>query len=81
MNKFTYSNNKQSPQHISRKGKIKSLEALEEALFNEEYERCAELINSAKNLGAEAVEIQKILSSYTSNMVKKEGFKRHSVRF
>ena len=82
MNQYTYSNNRQPPQDIRRKGKMKSLEALEEALFNEEYERCAQLIKSAKALGAEPREIQKVLSAYTGNIVKKERIKGYnSARF
>jgi len=78
MNQYTYSNNQQQPRNIGRKGKTKSLDALEEALFNEEYERCAQLIDSAKAFGAEPLEIQKVLSTYTSNMVKKERIKGYN---
>lgn len=82
MNRYTYSNNKQQPRNLSRKDKAGSLEALEEALFNEEYERCAKLIQQAKASGALTPEIQKVLNTYTSNIVKKEKIKGYnSTRF
>jgi len=82
MNQYKYSKNQQRPQDFSRKGKIRSLDALEEALFNEEYERCAQLIKSAKAFGAEVLEIQKILNAYATNIVKKERIKGYnSARF
>ena len=82
MNQFTYSNNQQQPRQLSRKDKMRSLEVLEEALFNEEYERCAELISSARALGALPLEIQKVLNTTTANIVKKEKIKGYnSTRF
>ena len=83
MNRFTYSNNNQhQPPNVGRKGKLRSLEALEEALFNEVYEQCAELIKSAKAFGADQPEIQKVLNAYTTNVVKRGKIKGYaSTRF
>lgn len=56
-------NSKQTP--IGEEAlKATALLYLQEALRQEEYESCAEIIDSARNLGANSDEIGKVLSDY-----------------
>ncbi len=48
--------------------KATSLLYLKEALFKEQYEKCAELIQTAKGFGAEKSEISKIIVASVSRI-------------
>lgn len=44
--------------------KVSALQYLREALYNEEYEKCGELVDAAKKSGASQGEISKVIIAY-----------------
>lgn len=61
--KSTLIRNKEA-QEIPNALQVTALLYLQEALAEERYEECTELVSSAKELGVEQIEISTVLASY-----------------
>jgi len=74
--------NQEKPFNPNETLKLTSLECVKEALVNEKYEICPELIQAAKDAGATRAEIQLLLARYVQ-MVRGiiPQIKRKSLRF
>ncbi|HBO97431.1 MAG TPA: hypothetical protein DD648_05325 [Candidatus Omnitrophica bacterium] len=59
-----FNNNKTKPEFSEDARKAISLLYLEEALYKEQYEECAEIVSSAKRFGAESSDINKVIAKY-----------------
>lgn len=59
---FTFNNDKQDANNDNQLLQTTALAYLQEALANERYEECAQLIRDAKSCGTQAKDIQKVLS-------------------
>ncbi|HLF18857.1 MAG TPA: hypothetical protein VI749_08205 [Candidatus Omnitrophota bacterium] len=65
-NRLEFKNNQSKPANAALTLKAGALRELEEALLNEEYERCAALIAAAKELSASQEEIGRLLKQAVS---------------
>ncbi len=58
---FTLNKNKNEEQRPDQLLQVTALAYLQDALTNERYEECAQLVKAARQYGAQAREIQKVL--------------------
>ena len=64
----TLTRSKEAPQIPANALQVTALLYLQAALAEERYEECAELVQSAKELGVEQIEISTVLASYVRQL-------------
>ena len=65
--KLSVNFNKPKPDFSDESRKAVTLIYFEEALYKEEYEECAQLVQAAKRFGAQQSEIVKVIAKYLGN--------------